>query len=70
MKPFPFQASIDPTVVVDQALIDIEIEGRTKAIVEPAEDFDANWDAMLEQWMAAGGKELIERGNEAWEKLK
>lgn len=69
-KTFPFQASIDPTVVVDQALIDIEIEGRTKAIVEPAEDFDANWDAMLEQWMAAGGKELIERGNEAWEKLK
>lgn len=67
---FPFQASIDQSITVDQKLIDIEIQGRTKAIVEPAADFDANWDAMLAEWMAAGGKELIERGNAAWEKLK
>lgn len=67
---FPFQATIDPTVIVDQKLIDIEIQGRTKAIVEPADKFDANWQAMLDSWMASGGKELLEAGNAAWEKLK
>ncbi len=67
---FPFQVSIDQSITVDQKLVDIEIQGRTKAIVEPAADFDANWDAMLADWMAAGGKKLIERGNAAWEKLK
>lgn len=67
---FPFQSSIDQTVMADQKLIDIEIQGRTKAIVEPAENFDANWDAMLEEWMAAGGAELIERGNEVWAELQ
>ncbi len=69
-KVFPLQGSIDETVIVDQTLIDIEIQGRTKAIVDPAENFDANWQAMLDNWMASGGKELIERGNAAWDKLK
>ena len=69
-KPFPFLSTIDESVHVDQKLVDIEIEGRTKAIVEPAEQFDSNWQAMLDEWMAAGGKELIERGNVAWDKLK
>ncbi|MDR1061282.1 MAG: extracellular solute-binding protein [Clostridiales bacterium] len=67
---FPLQTSIDEGVIVEQALIDIEIEGRTKAIVEPAEDFEANWDAMLDNWMSSGGEDLIRRGNEAWDAQK
>ncbi|MFV0399841.1 MAG: hypothetical protein ACK5LX_04365 [Oscillospiraceae bacterium] len=66
---FPLQATIDESVIVDQKLVDIEIQGRTKAIVDPADQFDANWDAMVEEWMAAGGAELIERGNTAWKAL-
>lgn len=66
----PLQSTLDEGLLVDQKLKDIEVEGRTKAIVEPAENFDANWDAMLQEWMAAGGAELIERGQAAWEALK
>lgn len=60
----PLQGVIDESVKVPQTLIDIEIAGRTKAIVEGQENFDKNWDEWVELWMSQGGAELIERGNE------
>ena len=55
----PLQGVIDPSVQVPQTLIDIEISGRTKAIVGDAADFDKNWDEWLETWYAQGGEELL-----------
>ena len=60
----PLQGVIAQEVQVPQTLQDIEISGRTKAIVEPAEDFDKNWDEFVELWLNQGGAELIEAANE------
>lgn len=63
-KLHPLQGVIAQEVQVPQTLQDIEISGRTKAIVEPAEDFDKNWDEFVELWLNQGGAELIEAANE------
>jgi hypothetical protein len=65
---YPLMNTLEEGLEVDQRLVDIEIEGRTKAIAEPADLFDANWDAMLARWMDEGGRELVELGNAAWKR--
>jgi len=66
VDPFPLQDSVDPQMNVTAELEDIEIEGRIKAIIGSVENFDANWDDMVSQFLGAGGRELIERANEYW----
>lgn len=60
----PLQGAIGANITVPQTLVDIEISGRTKAIVESAEDFDKNWDEMVDLFMSQGGAELIAAANE------
>lgn len=60
----PLQGAIAEELQVDQKLVDIEIQGRTKCIVEPAEMFDQNWDEWVQKWKEAGGEELNKRANE------
>lgn len=55
----PLQGVIAAEVQVPQTLIDIEISGRTKAIVGSMEDFDKNWDEWVATWRAQGGDELL-----------
>lgn len=62
-KTLPLQGIIDESVQVPQTLVDIQIAGRTKAIVEGLENFDKNWDEWVALWMSQGGAELIERAN-------
>ena len=63
-KKLPLQGVIDESVKLPQTLIDIQIAGRTKAIIGGLDNFDANWDEWVNTWMAEGGAELIERANE------
>jgi ABC-type glycerol-3-phosphate transport system substrate-binding protein len=69
-KTFPLQSTIEDSVLIPQELTDIEIEGRTKAIVGTQAEFDANWDAMLKTWYDAGGQAYIDAGNKEWKRLQ
>ena len=63
-KPLALQGVIDESVKVPQTLVDIQIAGRTKAIVSGLDNFDQNWDEWVSLWMSQGGAELIQRANE------
>ena len=67
---FPLQGAIADEIRVDQKLIDIEIQGRTKCIVEPAAMFEENWSEWVEKWKAAGGDDLNKRANDYYEANK
>lgn len=60
----PLQGAIGANISVPQNLVDIEVSGRTKAIVGAVEDFDKNWDEMVDLFMNQGGAELIAAANE------
>lgn len=62
-KMMPLQGLIGESVQVPQTLTDIEIAGRTKAIVGGLANFDANWDEWTNLWLSQGGEALLESAN-------
>ncbi len=53
----------------EQKLLSIFAEGWLKAIVD-SNSFESEWDKMVEKWMNAGGKDIIEYGNEYYKSSK
>ncbi len=62
-KLMPLAGVVADEVIVSQNLVDIEISGRTKAIIGGLENFDKNWDEWVELWYNQGGAELMESAN-------
>jgi len=46
----------------EQKLLSIFAEGWLKSVVD-YDNFDKQWDEMVEKWLNAGGREIIEYGN-------
>mgnify|MGYP000108760343 FL=1 len=61
--PSPLMNVFDDNLLGDeQKLLSIFAEGWLKSVVD-YDNFDKQWDEMVEKWLNAGGREIIEYGN-------
>jgi len=68
--PSPLMNVFDDNLLGDsQKLLSIFAEGWLKSVVD-TDNFDKQWNDMVEKWLNAGGKEIIEYGNKYYKENK
>lgn len=60
----------DADAKYSKVLDDKELEIYAKSITAKPEEFDAVWDSLIQEYLAAGGKEVLEQRAKLWDELR